>query len=123
MSTATVVRSFEAAATAPSAVSAGRIVLRLLPAGIAAMLVIDRMLGDSAEYFHALRLVEAWGQVLTDGGIDLGHEFIAGQGTLGNGVALAIGTTLFIVEPAVGLALLVGPAVWISRRVQARGRT
>ena len=121
MNTTTAIRSHDAGRARPAAISPSKVVLKLLPVGIAAMLVIDWMLGDAAEYFHALRLVEAWGQVIADGGIEVGHEFIAGQDSMGNPLALAVGTGLLIVEPAVGLALIVYPAMWVARRVRGRG--
>ena len=100
----------------------GRIVVCLVPAGTAIMLVVDGVLGDAAEYYHALRLVEAWWQVFADGGIAPGHHFIIGQEAMGDGLSLAVGSALLVVEPAIALAMVVYPASWATRRLRSLRR-
>lgn len=95
----------------------GRTVLRLLPLGVAALLVVDFALGDAAEYFNAVHLVHAWTEVLTGGSIAGTSAFIIGQAQLGDPLALSLGTILLIVEPAVVLAIIVVPASFVARRL------
>ena len=124
MSTTTLPRLAPTASAAPLLPTTARLVMRLLPAGVAAMLVVDWMLGDAAEYYDAFGLVQAWGQVITTGGIEAGHEFIMGQSSMGAAASLAVGTVLLVVEPAVALAALVlrpsGCAEW-SRAGESGG--
>ncbi|MCP4957798.1 MAG: hypothetical protein GY925_00875 [Actinomycetia bacterium] len=98
-----------------------RWVLRLLPAGMTLMVWIDHRLGESAEYFDAWELLQAWGGVLAGDGLG-GHSFLAGQDHLGDPLSLAIGSTLFVLEPAIALAMVVFGGSMI-RRVATRPRT
>lgn len=101
----------------------GRIglVLRLLPAGMAAMVLIDRLLGDRAEYFHAGRLLQAWGNVLRGESIDTVH-FIVAQEEMGSGLALLAGSVAFVLEPAAVLAVVVFGGSGVSRVLRSLRR-
>jgi len=88
----------------------GSVVLWLLPFGIAIQLTIDWVLGLSAEFFNAAYLLQAWGHLITSGTIPGGLQFITGQSALGVGPALAVGTTVFFVQPAIVLAVIIYPA-------------
>ena len=94
-----------------------RTVAWLLPLGVGLMLAIDLALGSNAEYYNAVHLVEAWLEVLTGGSGSDAPAFIMNQTDLGSHLAMAIGTGLLVVEPAVGLALLVLPVSLVSRRL------
>ncbi|MCP4967621.1 MAG: hypothetical protein GY926_20605 [bacterium] len=83
-----------------------RLVLRLLPLGMVVMVCIDEMLGDSAEYFNASGLLRAWGSTLSGDGLG-GQHFLIGQEGLGGAWSLAVGSTAFVLEPAMVLAVLV----------------
>ncbi|MCB0964659.1 MAG: hypothetical protein KDA98_15375 [Acidimicrobiales bacterium] len=101
---------------APSTRSTARIVLSLLPLGMAAMVAADVVLGDRAEYFNASELLKTWGDLVTGRG--LGHRtFLHGQASLGDGASLAAGSALFVIEPAVVLAAIVGTAGAVRRAV------
>lgn len=101
-----------------------RSVLILLPPGIAAMLAIDAALGSRAEFYNAVHLLQAWRSVLTGGSVADAPTFLVGQEELGEPAAMAIGTGLLVMEPAVLLAILVLPASaiarWLVRRRENR---
>ena len=96
------------------------LILRLLPFGMAVMVAVDSVLGDSAEYFNATRLLKAWANVVRGRGIGE-HTFVAGQEHMSDALSLATGSTLFVIEPAVILATLVygGSAVMRLARVRS----
>jgi hypothetical protein len=96
-----------------------RLVVGLLPVAIAVMIGVDTVLGDSAEYFNAASLLEAWGGVLSGHGVN-GETFLVGQERLGDALSLGIGSTLLVVEPAVVLVGLVYGGSAVARL--ARGR-
>jgi hypothetical protein len=97
----------------------GTLVLKLLPLGMAAMVAIDSVLGDRAEYFNATRLVGAWGNALRGRGLGE-HNFVAGQDHMGDAVSLAAGSALFVVEPAVVLAAFVYGGSAVTRLIRGR---
>ena len=82
------------------------IIIGLLPIGMAAMVAIDRVLGDRAEYFHAGRLLTAWEHTIRGRELD-GAPFLVGQEQLGDPLALTVGSGLFVLEPLVVLTALV----------------
>ena len=92
------------------------VVAMLLPAGIAAQITIDWMLGEVAEYYNAFGLVEAWGQILSDGRLEAGHEFMIGQASLGTPLSMLIGSIVLVLEPGIVIAALVFSARWIATR-------
>ena len=96
------------------------IVAALLPAGIATVIGVDWMLGDVAEFFNGFGLLEAWGQVLDNGGVDAGHRFIVGQEAMGTPLALMVGSVALVVEPVLVLAALVFGARVLTRRPRRR---
>lgn len=104
------------AITAEIAAHPWRTVVRLVPVGIAVMLGIDAALGAGAEYFNAWHLVEAWGRVLTGGSIEAGATFLMHQDAMPAATALAIGTGVLFVQPAVALAAIVAPVSYNLRR-------
>lgn len=97
----------------------GRLVLGLLPLGMAVMVAVDSVLGESAEYFNATRLLGAWSSVVRGRGLGE-HTFVVGQDEMGDALALAAGSALFVLEPAVVLAALVYGGSTLARL--ARGR-
>lgn len=99
-----------------------RRVLRLLPLGMAVMVAADVALGDRAEYFNAAELLGAWADVATGRGLGP-RRFLHGQESLGPIRSLAIGSVLFVLEPAVALAALVGAGGAIRRLGSSRRRS
>ena len=93
-----------------------RTVAAALPLGIAIMLGVDAALGADAEYFNAWNLLGAWTQVLTGGSIESSGQFIMNQDSMSSAIALAIGTGVLILEPAIVLAALIWPTSLILRR-------
>lgn len=97
----------------------GRLVLRLLPLGMAVMVAVDSVLGESAEYFNASRLLGAWGDVVRGRGI--GEEtFVMGQEHMSDAVSLATGSALFVLEPALVLTALVYGGSALTRFMRGR---
>lgn len=97
----------------------GTLVLRLLPVGMAVMVAVDSVLGESAEYFNATKLLQAWGNVVR--GRDLGeHTFVLGQEHMSDALSLATGSVLFVLEPAVALAALVYGGSTVTRLIRGR---
>ena len=92
-----------------------QVILLLLPLGVGVMLGVDALLAERAEYFNAWYLVDAWHAVLTGTPIPDAQAFIVGQESLGNPLALGLGTILLFAEPAVVLAIIVVPASLILR--------
>ena len=107
--------------TAGSGRSLGRgtLVLRLLPVGMAVMVAVDSVLGDSAEYFNATRLLGAWSNVVRGRGLG-DHTFVVGQEHMSDAVSLATGSALFVLEPAIVLAALVYGASAATRLIRSR---
>lgn len=97
----------------------GTLVLRLLPLGVAAMVAVDAVLGESAEYFNATKLLQAWGSVARGHGLG-GNTFVFGQEQMSDAAALAAGSALFVLEPALVLAALVYGGSAVARLVRAR---
>ena len=97
----------------------GALVLKLLPLGMAAMVAVDSVLGDRAEYFHATRLLGAWSNTVRGRGLGE-HTFVVGQEQMGDALSLAAGTGLFVLEPAVVLAALVYGGSSVSRLLRGR---
>lgn len=96
-----------------------QLVVRLLPVGMAAMLAVDHLLGDRAEYFHAGRLLGAWASALRGGGID-DHHFIVGQEGMNDAAALFAGSAVFVLEPALVLTVVVFGGARAARFLRAR---
>ena len=97
----------------------GALVLELLPLGMAAMVAIDSVLGDRAEYFHAARLLGAWRNTVRGRGLGE-HTFVVGQEQMGDALSLAAGTALFVLEPAAILAAFVYGGAAVTRLVRGR---
>lgn len=93
-----------------------RSVARALPFGIAIMLGVDAVLGADAEYFNAWNLIGAWGRVLTGGAVDAGGPFIVNQESISGAVALAAGTAVLFLEPAIALTAVIWPVSRVLRR-------
>lgn len=94
-----------------------RLVAALLPVGMGVMVVVDHLLGDRAEYFHAGKLLTAWWRVLSGRGVDSVH-FIAGQEEMGDTLALVVGSATFVLEPAIVLAAAVVGVGAVARRIR-----
>lgn len=94
-------------------------VLRLLPLGVAAVLTVDAALGTTAEYYNATHLIRAWLAILSGGSAADAPAFLLNQADLGDPLAMAIGSVLLILEPALVLALVVLPASFLARRPAA----
>jgi hypothetical protein len=97
----------------------GTLVLKLLPLGMAAVVAVDSVLGDRAEYFHATRLLGAWSNTIRGRGLGE-HTFLIGQDHMGDALSLAAGTALFVLEPAVVLAALVYGGSAVTRLIRGR---
>ena len=97
----------------------GTLVLRLLPLGMAAMVAVDSVLGDRAEYFNATRLLGAWSHAVRGRGLGE-HTFVVGQDHIGDALSLAAGSALFVVEPAVVLATFVYGGSAVIRLIRGR---
>ncbi len=95
------------------------LVLKLLPLGMAVMVAIDSVLGDSAEYFNATRLLQAWSDVARGRGLEE-HTFMFGQERMGDALSLAAGSALFVVEPPVVLGVLVYGGSAVTRSIRRR---
>ena len=98
----------------------GPLVLRLLPVGIGVQLIIDWLMGSSAEYFNAAHLLQAWAGVVAGGEIPHDVTFLIGQESLGGPVSLGIGTVVFFAQPALLLAAIIFPASALRRRRRRR---
>ena len=93
----------------------GRMVGRLLPFGMAALVVIDWRLGNEAEYYNAAAYLAAMADLVRGNGLDDAPSFLVGQDRLGIPLATAIGAVLFALVPAAVLSALVYPTSWLMR--------
>ncbi len=93
-----------------------RLVATLVPAAIVAQVLIDALMGSSAEYFNAAHLLQAMGGFLVDGGLDDGPRFMLGQEHLSDLAALGLGTVLLLVVPTFVLAAVIFPISSVMRR-------
>ena len=101
----------------------GRVLLMLIPVGIAVMVIIDMMLGATAEYYNATHWLQAVGNVITGGAVSDGPAFIMNQDGLGSVAAMLLGMVLLVLEPAAVLAAIVYPASFLARRRLRRAHT
>ena len=98
----------------------GALVLRLLPIAIAVQLIVDWLMGSSAEYFNAAHLLEAWGSALSSGEIPPDVTFLVGQESLGGQLSLTIATVIFFVQPTVILSAIIYPISMLRARRRLR---
>jgi len=96
-----------------------RTVVWLLPIGIAVMLAVDAALGAGAEYFNAVHLARAWGEVLSGNSIGDAPAFLKGQSHLAAPLAVGIGTALVVAEPLIVVIAIVVPVSRVLRRSPA----
>lgn len=94
--------------------------LRWTPVGMAAVVAVDSVLDERAEYFDAASLLRAWADVFRGDGRGH-HVFLLGQERLGDGPSLLLGTTLLAVEAAL-LVAAVTTGWSVAARVRARRR-
>ncbi len=80
---------------------------------LAIQVLVDLVLGDTAEYFNAARVFMAWKELLS-GGDPQAISFLAGQEKLGP-MALPAGTAILFLQP-----ILYGGLIFLGIRLVQR---
>lgn len=93
-----------------------RVVAAAVPVGVAMQILIDGALGETAEYFNAHGLLQAWVQVSVGGGLAEPGPFVMGQERMGPVLSLLVGTFLLFAQPALYISAIVFPARWVHMR-------